>query len=94
MITRSTDEETDAQAGLALLGWDGAMALAAEVVASDGWSQAKTPPGPPQSQPTSQAAQSALHGKKRAADGELEGEQRLSKRFDLLNLGTSRPSRA
>lgn len=28
-----------------------------------------------------------LHGKKRAADGQLESEQRLSKRFDLLNLG-------
>ncbi|KAL5380006.1 hypothetical protein DPSP01_008045 [Paraphaeosphaeria sporulosa] len=27
-----------------------------------------------------------LHGKKRAADGQLESEQRLSKRFDLLNL--------
>lgn len=27
------------------------------------------------------------HGKKRAADGSLESEQRLSKRFDLLNLG-------
>ncbi|OAG08876.1 uncharacterized protein CC84DRAFT_1162708 [Paraphaeosphaeria sporulosa] len=26
-----------------------------------------------------------LHGKKRAADGQLESEQRLSKRFDLLN---------
>lgn len=30
---------------------------------------------------------SAPHGKKRAADGALDGEQRLSKRFDLLNLG-------
>ncbi|KAF2118264.1 hypothetical protein BDV96DRAFT_488627 [Lophiotrema nucula] len=55
----------------------------AEVVAPD--SQAKTPLGPPRSQPL-QSAQSLLHGKKRAADGELEGEQRLSKRFDLLNL--------
>ncbi|KAJ4345490.1 uncharacterized protein N0V89_011622 [Didymosphaeria variabile] len=27
------------------------------------------------------------HGKKRAADNQLESEQRLSKRFDLLNLG-------
>ena len=27
------------------------------------------------------------HGTKRAADGSLEHEQRLSKRFDLLNLG-------
>ena len=32
-------------------------------------------------------AMSAPHGKKRAADGPLDGEQRLSKRFDLLNLG-------
>ena len=30
---------------------------------------------------------SAPHGKKRPADASLEGEQRLSKRFDLLNLG-------
>ncbi|KAF3001430.1 hypothetical protein E8E13_007833 [Curvularia kusanoi] len=29
---------------------------------------------------------SAAHGKKRAADSSLDGEQRLSKRFDLLNL--------
>ncbi|KAF3046515.1 hypothetical protein E8E12_010426 [Didymella heteroderae] len=29
---------------------------------------------------------SAPHGKKRAADTALDGEQRLSKRFDLLNL--------
>ena len=32
--------------------------------------------------------QSAPHGKKRPADSSLEHEQRLSKRFDLLNLGT------
>jgi hypothetical protein len=31
---------------------------------------------------------SAPHGKKRPAEASLEGEQRLSKRFDLLNLGT------
>lgn len=31
-------------------------------------------------------AMSAAHGKKRAADSALDGEQRLSKRFDLLNL--------
>ena len=30
----------------------------------------------------------APHGTKRAADGSLEREQRLSKRFDLMNLGT------
>lgn len=35
------------------------------------------------------AAMSAPHGKKRAADSSLDGEQRLSKRFDLLNLGMS-----
>ena len=28
------------------------------------------------------------HGKKRPAESGLEDEQRLSKRFDLLNLGT------
>jgi hypothetical protein len=33
----------------------------------------------------------APHGKKRAAEGSLENEQRLSKRFDLLNLGTEAP---
>ena len=36
-------------------------------------------------------AMSAPHGKKRAADSSLDGEQRLSKRFDLLNLGMPRP---
>ncbi|KAF9735885.1 hypothetical protein PMIN03_009747 [Paraphaeosphaeria minitans] len=35
---------------------------------------------PPELQPR------RLHGKKRAADGQPESEQRLSKRFDLLNL--------
>ncbi|KAF2627967.1 hypothetical protein BU25DRAFT_392480 [Macroventuria anomochaeta] len=30
---------------------------------------------------------SAPHGKKRAANSSLDGEQRLSKRFNLLNLG-------
>jgi hypothetical protein len=34
-----------------------------------------------------QPAQNAPHGKKRAAENGLENEQRLSKRFDLLNLG-------
>lgn len=34
-----------------------------------------------------QPSQRAPHGKKRAADNGLENEQRLSKRFDLLNLG-------
>jgi len=38
----------------------------------------------PHPQQTSQ--QSAPHGKKRAADNGLETEQRLSKRFDLLNI--------
>ncbi|KAF3051573.1 hypothetical protein E8E11_010561 [Didymella keratinophila] len=33
-----------------------------------------------------QQAMSAPHGKKRAADAAPDGEQRLSKRFDLLNL--------
>jgi hypothetical protein len=33
-----------------------------------------------------QQAMSAPHGTKRAADTALDGEQRLSKRFDLLNL--------
>ncbi|KAF2253190.1 hypothetical protein BU26DRAFT_515564 [Trematosphaeria pertusa] len=33
------------------------------------------------------------HGKKRAADGSLESEQRLSKRFDLLNLVDSNGTR-
>ncbi|PVI03681.1 hypothetical protein DM02DRAFT_487115, partial [Periconia macrospinosa] len=32
--------------------------------------------------------QSVPHGKKRPGDNSLESEQRLSKRFDLLNLGT------
>ena len=36
-------------------------------------------------------AMSAPHGKKRAAEGPLDGEQRLSKRFDLLNLGMQEP---
>lgn len=35
----------------------------------------------------SQHHATAPHGKKRAADAPLESEQRLSKRFDLLNLG-------
>ena len=33
----------------------------------------------------------APHGKKRAAESELKNEQRLSKRFDLLNLGMEAP---
>jgi hypothetical protein len=37
--------------------------------------------------PGSQTTKNAPHGKKRAADSSLEHEQRLSKRFDLLNLG-------
>jgi hypothetical protein len=28
------------------------------------------------------------HGQKRVADDDLEGEQRLSKRFTFLNIGT------
>jgi hypothetical protein len=32
-------------------------------------------------------SQDAPHGRKRSADNSLESEQRLSKRFDLLNLG-------
>jgi len=32
-------------------------------------------------------SQSAPHGKKRSAENGLESEQRLSKRFDLLNIG-------
>ncbi|EUC48747.1 hypothetical protein COCMIDRAFT_2408 [Bipolaris oryzae ATCC 44560] len=40
-----------------------------------------------QARPASYAQQqNAPHGKKRPADGSLENEQRLSKRFDLLNL--------
>ncbi|KAJ4382860.1 hypothetical protein N0V86_002085 [Didymella sp. IMI 355093] len=35
----------------------------------------------------------APHGKKRAADTALDGEQRLSKRFDLLNLDTNKAAR-
>lgn len=43
-----------------------------------------------QARPASYAQQqNAPHGKKRPADGSLENEQRLSKRFDLLNLGMS-----
>ncbi|KAJ4987415.1 hypothetical protein SVAN01_07153 [Stagonosporopsis vannaccii] len=34
-------------------------------------------------------AMSAPHGKKRAAESSLDGEQRLSKRFDLLNLDST-----
>ncbi|KAF2682725.1 hypothetical protein K458DRAFT_478676 [Lentithecium fluviatile CBS 122367] len=41
----------------------------------------------PGSQDTTTPSHRALpHGKKRAADSSLESEQRLSKRFDLLNL--------
>ena len=43
----------------------------------------------PGSQTTNPRGQHAPHGKKRAAEGSLENEQRLSKRFDLLNLGTA-----
>ncbi|KAF2442436.1 hypothetical protein P171DRAFT_392311, partial [Karstenula rhodostoma CBS 690.94] len=50
-------------------------AIMAEVVAPG------QDPDTPQPQPPRR-----LHGKKRAADGQLESEQRLSKRFDLLNL--------
>src|SRR4051812_44488852 len=35
----------------------------------------------------------APHGTKRPAESCLENEQRLSKRFDLLNLGTCKPRR-
>ncbi|UPX11519.1 uncharacterized protein EKO05_0002123 [Ascochyta rabiei] len=35
---------------------------------------------------------SAPHGTKRPADGALDGEQRLSKRFDLLNLDNAHKS--
>ncbi|KAL1794754.1 hypothetical protein ACET3X_006570 [Alternaria dauci] len=38
------------------------------------------------SNPPLYAQQNAPHGTKRAADSSLENEQRLSKRFDLLNL--------
>ena len=31
----------------------------------------------------------APHGQKRRADDDLKNEQRLAKRFDLLNLGES-----
>ncbi|KAF1932308.1 uncharacterized protein M421DRAFT_1953 [Didymella exigua CBS 183.55] len=44
-------------------------------------------PQPAMSAP--QPAMSAPHGQKRAADGALDGEQRLSKRFDLLNLDSA-----
>jgi hypothetical protein len=40
-----------------------------------------------------QQAMGAPHGKKRAADTALDGEQRLSKRFDLLNLDTNKAAR-
>jgi hypothetical protein len=43
----------------------------------------------PGSQTTNPRGQHAPHGKKRAAEGSLENEQRLSKRFDLLNLSTA-----
>ncbi|KAF1837506.1 hypothetical protein BDW02DRAFT_637157 [Decorospora gaudefroyi] len=39
------------------------------------------------------AQQNAPHGKKRPADSSLENEQRLSKRFDLLNLVDSNGTR-
>lgn len=38
--------------------------------------------------PPSAPPRHAPHGQKRAAETSLEPEQRLSKRFDLLNLGT------
>lgn len=44
-------------------------------------------PGSQDTQRPPRPLQSAPHGTKRAADGSLENEQRLSKRFDLLNLG-------
>jgi hypothetical protein len=47
--------------------------------------------------PPQHRGQHAPHGTKRAAEGSLEHEQRLSKRFDLLNLGmrsTRRPDPA
>lgn len=47
-------------------------------VAALGQDSTPRPPAPP-------------HGKKRAADSSLESEQRLSKRFDLLNLGRYPP---
>lgn len=54
-------------------------------------------PGGQDTRPQQQTPlQNAPHGKKRAAENGLESEQRLSKRFDLLNLGThpsaSRPA--
>ena len=30
------------------------------------------------------------HGQKRPPDNDLEGEQRLTKRFNLLNIGTTK----
>lgn len=42
---------------------------------------------PQQQHPQQTSQQSPPHGKKRAADNGLEAEQRLSKRFDLLNIG-------
>lgn len=40
-----------------------------------------------QASPAKAHVQNAAAGKKRAAEAPLENEQRLSKRFDLLNLG-------
>lgn len=44
-----------------------------------------------QANPQSQLLQDAPHGTKRPAENSLEHEQRLSKRFDLLNLSTRPP---
>jgi len=49
-------------------------------------------PASPSQDTTCTASQRAPHGTKRAADSSLEPEQRLSKRFDLLNLGMFAPS--
>lgn len=54
----------------------------AEVVAPGSPANPPSPPPPPPPPP-----RHAPQGKKRAADTSLEHEQRLSKRFDLLNLG-------
>ena len=37
----------------------------------------------------SESSVPALHGHKRSPDDDLEGEQRLAKRLNLLNLGIS-----
>lgn len=43
--------------------------------------------------PALRASTTAPHGVKRRAEDDPRDEQRLSKRFDLLNLGIQKPSK-